>query len=152
MRYRLENQEKKLDQLLLKIESVNDDELKAHLSKYFCVSISGYLENVIKVLIAIYVEKGCPKPISNYIQQDIRGVTNLSVDKLLKFLSKFNSEWESKFKEQISEKQLESLNSIISNRNSIAHGQQDNISYKAISEYYIDLKEIVKLLIEVIKK
>lgn len=152
MRYKLENQEKKLDELLASIDSVQDDELKAHLSKYFCVRISGYLENVIKILVAIYIEKGCPQPVSNFVLQDIKGLTNLSEEKLLKFLSKFSGDWGEKFQEKISEKQLESLNSIISNRNSIAHGQQDNISYKMIGQYYIDLKEIVRALKDIIKK
>ena len=70
----------------------------------------------------------------------------------MKFLSKFSGDWGEKFQEKISEKQLESLNSIISNRNSIAHGQQDNISYKMIGQYYIDLKEIVRALKDIIKK
>ena len=85
MRYKLENQEKKLDELLASIDSVQDDELKAHLSKYFCVRISGYLENVIKILVAIYIEKGCPQPVSNFVLQDIKGLTNLSEEKLLSF-------------------------------------------------------------------
>jgi hypothetical protein len=152
IRFNIENQELKLDLLLSKIENTKDDELKAHLSKYFCVKISGFLENVIKNLIAIYVEKGSPKPVSNFVLQDIKGVTNLSGEKLSKFLAKFSTDWEDKFKDKITDKQIASLNSIISNRNSIAHGQQDNISYNAVSEYYLDLKEVVITLVEIIKK
>ncbi len=152
MRLQLESQERKLDELFRNIQNVPDDELKAHLSKYFCVRISGYLENVIKVLVANYSEGSSPKPVSNYLQQDLKSVTNLSEEKMQRLLNKFSDEWSYSFTEKVSEQQMESLNSIISNRNSIAHGQQDNISYKAIGQYYNDLKEIVKILKETNKK
>lgn len=152
MRLQIENQERKLDKLLSDISTVQDDELKAHLSKYFCVRISGYLENALKLLVANYSEGSSQKPVANYLQNDLKNVTNLSEEKIQKVLTKFSEDWCVNFKSKVSEQQLQSLNSIISNRNSIAHGQQDNISYKVIGQYYSDLKEIVKALKNTIKK
>ena len=152
MRLQIENQERKLDKLLENIDRVEDDELKAHLSKYFCVRISGYLENVLKILIASYSEGSSPQPVSNYLQNSIKSITNLSEDKIQNTLSKFSEDWGVNFSNRVTEQQVQSLNSIISNRNNIAHGQQDNISYKTIGQYYLDLKEIIKLLRDIIKK
>lgn len=152
MRLQIENQERKLDELLKNIDTVTDDELKAHLSKYFCVRISGYLENVLKILVANYSEGSSPRPVSNFLQNDLKSVTNLSEEKMQRLLNKFSEDWCTNFTSKVSEQQLQSLNSIISNRNSIAHGQQDNISYKVIGQYYTDLKEIVKVLRDTIKK
>jgi hypothetical protein len=152
MRLQIENQERKLDKLLLDISAIQDDEIKAHLSKYFCVRISGYLENVLKILVANYSEGSSQKPVTNYLQNDLKNVTNLSEEKMQKILQKFSEDWYINFNSKVTEQQLQSLNSIISNRNSIAHGQQDNISYKVIGQYYTDLKEIVKALKDTIKK
>lgn len=152
MRLQIENQERKLDELLKNIDTVTDDELKAHLSKYFCVRISGYLENVLKILVANYSEGSSPRAVSNFLQNHLKSVTNLSEDKMQKVLLKFSEDWSTNFFEKVTEQQIQSLNSIISNRNSIAHGQQDNISYKVIGQYYLDLKEIVKHLRDIIKK
>lgn len=152
MQLQIDNQERKLDELLKNIDAVHDDELKAHLSKYFCVRISGYLEIVLKCLVCKYSEGNSPKPVSNYLQNDLKNITNLSPDKIQKTLCKFSIEWYDNFESKVTEQQLQSLNSIISNRNSIAHGQQDNISYKVIVQYYNDLKEIVKILKDTIKK
>jgi len=152
MRLQIKNQERKLDELLKNIDTVTDDELKAHLSKYFCVRISGYLENVLKILVANYSEGSSPRPVSNYLQNDLKNVTNLSEEKMQRLLNKFSEDWCINFTDKVTEQQLQSLNSIISNRNSIAHGQQDNISYKVIGQYYADLKEIVKILRDTIKK
>lgn len=152
MRLRIEAQEKKLDTLLLQINQIQDDEIKAHMSKYFCIRVSGFLENVIKILIANYLEGTSPKAISTYVQNTMKSVTNLSEDKLKKLLKKFDDDWEYNFCQKITEQQIESLNSIISNRNSIAHGQQDNISYKLIGQYYNDVKQVVLILKEIVKK
>lgn len=152
MRLRLDNQTRKLDTLLESIGSVTDDELKAHLSKYFCVKISGYLENVIKVLVANFSEGSSPRAVSNYLQQDLKRVTNLSENRLGELLKKFSPYWEEQFFQRVTEQQMESLNSVISNRNNIAHGQQDNISYRIIGQYYNDIKEIADLLKDIIKK
>ncbi|MGE4288635.1 MAG: HEPN domain-containing protein [Salinivirgaceae bacterium] len=152
MRLRLDSQERKLDALLIQINGTQDDEIKAHLSKYFCVRVSGYLENVIKSLVANYSEGTSPQAVSTYVQNTMKNVTNLSEEKLTKLLKKFNEDWESTFLDKVSDQQLESLNSLISNRNSIAHGQQDNISHRYIGQYYSDVKGIVMILKEIIKK
>lgn len=152
MKLKLESQERKLDDLYQQISKVQDDEIKAHMSKYFCVKMSGYLENTIKILVANYSEKSSPQAISTYVQNSLKTTTNLSEDKLINLLKKFNDDWAVSFAEKISEQQVESLNSIISNRNSIAHGQQDNISYQIISQYFSDIKQIIGILKEIIKK
>jgi len=152
MRLQIENQERKLDVLFTTITAVKDDELKAHLSKYFCVRISGYLENVIKLLVSNYSEGSSPRAVSNYLQNDLKSVTNLSEEKMLRVLAKFSEDWSADFTERVTEQQMQSLNSIVSNRNSIAHGQQDNISHKVIKQYYDDLKQIVLILKDIIKK
>ncbi len=152
MKLKLESQERKLDDLYQQISKVQDDEIKAHMSKYFCVKMSGYLENTIKILVANYSEKSSPQAISAYVQNSLKTTTNLSEDKLINLLKKFNDDWAVSFTEKINEQQIESLNSIISNRNSIAHGQQDNISYQIISQYFSDIKQIIGILKEIIKK
>ena len=152
MKLKLESQERKLYDLYQQISKVQDDEIKAHMSKYFCVKMSGYLENTIKILVANYSEKSSPQAISAYVQNSLKTTTNLSEDKLINLLKKFNDDWAVSFTEKINEQQIESLNSIISNRNSIAHGQQDNISYQIISQYFSDIKQIIGILKEIIKK
>jgi hypothetical protein len=76
----------------------------------------------------------------------------VTYEKLIKLLQRFSPEWCTAFESQITDKQKSSLNSIISNRNSIAHGHQDNLTYKSMKAYYTDLKDIIKLLKSIIRK
>jgi hypothetical protein len=152
MSLKIDSQEKKLDLLFSNIQAVKDDEIKAHLSRYFCIRISGYLENVVKLLINSYCDKSTPQTISSYLNKDLKNLTNLSEEKLLAFLKKFSDDWEYRVSSKLTETHRSSLNSIISNRNNIAHGQADSISPKVIEQYYNDLKEIVVILKATIKK
>lgn len=154
MRLRLEVQEKTLDKLFETVSRLEDDEIKAHLAKYLCIQTSGYLENVIKELVAEYHNGTCKKSTSNFVTEKIRNLTNIDEIKLAAFLKSFNSEWETKFKTKVSDQYLSSLSSIISQRNQIAHGNANgsSISFNTMAAYYTDLKEIVKILRTIIDK
>ncbi|KAA6332345.1 hypothetical protein EZS27_019137 [termite gut metagenome] len=150
----LEIQEKNLDKLFDTISKLDEDEIKSHLAKYLCIQASGYLENVIKELVAKYHDGTCTKSTANFVSDKLKNFTNIGEDKLKNLLKSFNSEWETQFTSKVSYKYLSSLSSIISQRNQIAHGyaNRSNISYTSMVQYYNDLKEIVKILKIIIDK
>jgi hypothetical protein len=154
MRFKLEIQEKALDNLFETVSKLEEDEIKAHLAKYLCIQASGYLENVIKELVAEYHNKTCKKSTANFVTEKIRYLTNIDDEKLLAFLKSFDVEWETQFKSKVSDQYLTSLSSVISQRNQIAHGNANgsNISYRTMVQYYTDLKEIIKILRTIIDK
>jgi hypothetical protein len=152
MRLKIDNIESSLNNLFIDVSKIEDNEIKSHLSKYLCLQASAYLENVIKTLISTYLDGTCPKPAESYIVLKVDSITNLDEVRLSNFLKLFSSEWENKFKKKLTDSQKASLNSIISQRNQIAHGKQSNISFSIIDNYYKDLKEIVIILKEIIRK
>jgi len=152
MGLRIETQENKLNDLYKIVEVLEEGELKIHLTRYLCIRSSGYLENVVKDLIISYVSTVASKFTANYVEAEIKNFTNVTYDKLVKLLKQFSTQWADDFEEGINEKQVNSLNSIVANRNSIAHGHQDNLSYKIMKDYYIELKNIIKLLKSIVVK
>lgn len=152
MRKRIELQERKLDDLFKLFQSVQDEELKAYLAKFLCIRASGFIETSLKNLIIDFSQGSSPKPIQKFVLQKLKNVTNLNYDRLASVLNSFNSEWAMQFKETISDEQKSALNSVISNRNNIAHGENDNISYELMKNYYKNIKEIVEQLKGIIRK
>lgn len=153
--YKLEIQEKKLDKLFQEVSKIEEeDEIKSHLAKYLCVQASGYLENVIKELIAEYHDSTCKKETASFVNNKVKHLSNLNEDALIGFLKSFNDNWVDKYTRTITEKQIASLNSIISQRHLIAHGNgnNSNISFGRMIQYYRDLKDIVGILRNIIKK
>tara|TARA_R100001530_G_scaffold126555_1_gene95417 strand:+ start:1099 stop:1563 length:465 start_codon:yes stop_codon:yes gene_type:complete len=151
--YKLKIYERQLDSLFNEVSQIQEGEInKAHLSRYLCVRTSGYLENVIRILIAHFCDGTSPQPINNYIVNRTKYITNLDYKRLKGLLYEFDSNWGSQFEEKITERQKSSINSVISNRNNIAHGNQDSITYRDMVNYYQDVKEVCDILINIIKK
>ncbi|WP_452601873.1 MAE_28990/MAE_18760 family HEPN-like nuclease [Pontimicrobium sp. MEBiC06410] len=151
--YKLSIYERQLDSLYREVSQIQEGEInKAHLTRYLCVRTSGYLENVARILIAHFCDGTSPQPINNYIAKRTKYITNLDFKKLKALLSEFDTSWSAEFEERVNEQQRSSLNSVISNRNNISHGNQDSITYRDMVNYYRDVKDICKILIDIIKK
>jgi hypothetical protein len=151
---RIELQEQKLDRLFQEVSNLQEEEIKAHLAKYLCINASGYLENVIKELISEYHKKTCKQETERFVNSKVRRLTNIDDKTLTDFLNIFNEQWTIKYAGTISDEQRSSLDSIIAQRNLIAHGNASisNISFNNMQNYYIHLKEIVSFLKTIIKK
>jgi hypothetical protein len=151
--YKLRIYERQLDSLFEEVSQIPEGEInKAHLTRYLCVRTSGYLENVTRLLIANFCDGSSPQPISNYIVKKTKYITNLDYKRLKSLLSEFDINWCAEFDEIITDRQKTSINSVISNRNNIAHGNHDSITYRDMKNYYQDVKDVCKILIGIIKK
>lgn len=145
--------ERNLDNLFKEVSLLKEGDVnKAHLSRYLCVRTSGYLESVIRHLIVNFCDGTSPQQIENYLTKKTKYITNLEYKKIVSLLGEFSSEWQSEFESRITEEQRSSLNSVVSNRNNIAHGNSDSITYRSMKVYYADIKEVTKTLISIIKK
>jgi hypothetical protein len=152
MKIRRQIEDQKIKDLYQLTSKIADEETQAHMSKYLCVQSSGYLENVVKSLVEDYINKSCPSPVVNYVQKKVNNVTNLGFEKLCDFLDSFDPSWKDSFCQSINDEQKSALNSIISNRNAIAHGNISNITYRSMSVYFSELNHVVSILEKIIKK
>lgn len=151
--YRLNLLEKNLDKLFNEVSGLDEGDIhKAHLSRYLCVRTSGYLESVIRNLIVNYCDGTSPREIENYLSLKIKYITNLEYKKVVSLLAEFSSEWKDQFESIVTDEQKSSLNSVVSNRNSIAHGNTDSITFRNMKEYYIHVKEVADILKNIIRK
>lgn len=152
MKIRRQVEQQKIKDLYQLTSKISDEETQAHMSRYLCVQSSGYLENVVKSLVEDYISKKCPSPVVNYVQKKVSNITNLGFEKLCDFLDSFDPSWKDTFTQSLSEEQKSALNSLISNRNAIAHGNSSNITYRSVSTYFAELNNVVSVLENIIKK
>ena len=152
MKWKLKQQEKKLDSLFELVNNVTNEEQKAYLAKFLCVRTSGYIESAIRNLINEFADKTTPKPIQSYVNKEVKYITNLKFDKLSNLLNSFDEDWKIEFEDKVNDAQKSAINSIVSNRNNIAHGENDSITYGSMKDYYTHCKEVVEILKSIIKK
>jgi len=152
MNYRINAQIRSLDSLFSIAERIDDEEIKGHFSKYLCIKTSGLLENYFKSQIGDYVDASSSKPTANYIKSKFKTFTNIDYDKIHKLFDSFSSDWTNTLEIQITDELKSSLNAIISNRNNIAHGNNDSITFGNMKVHYQNMKKIIEILDTVIKK
>jgi len=152
MKWKLQQQEKKLDKLFLLVKSIEDDEAKSLLSKFLCVRTSGFIESSVKNLVNEFSNGTSPKQIQKYVSHKIKYATNLYPARIAELLGAFDTDWKKNFESQITDEQKAALNSIISNRNNIAHGENDAINFTSMESFYTHAKEVVAMLENIISK
>lgn len=131
----------------------SDDEIKSLLAKIVCIRISGLLEIALKCRISDYSEKKTPKEIKRFLTQKFKDITNLKAKKLCDILGTFSLDWQKTFEEKLSENSQikSSLDSLITLRNDIAHGQNCVTSLSNVQQYFDDAKIVVGLFDRIIK-
>jgi hypothetical protein len=71
----------------------------------------------------------------NFIERELKWFQNPSMDRILWLSERFSPEWRAELKTVQDESQA-GINSIVSNRNNIAHGEDVALTYGALRKYY----------------
>jgi hypothetical protein len=133
----------RLDNAFKTADAVTEDELRSHLSRYLCILTSGYVEESIKIIIEHYASINSSPIITNYISVATKNITNLNSEKMEKLLNSFSSQWGKNFCNLLTDKEKDALDSVVANRNNIAHGRNVGVSYVRVRDWYKSIKNII---------
>lgn len=142
---RLEN----IELLIRHYEALKVDEFTlSHIARYITVLTSGTYEDIVKNLLIEYADKEkVSREIRDYIFNELKkSFRNPDFGNLIGLVSCFSIKWAEELKRRITSEQKDSLNSIIFNKNLIAHGETCSITFINIKDYYYKSKEIIVLL------
>lgn len=124
------------------------DPMVRHITNYAIVVSSGALERAAKDIIADYISETKSQSLLNYIDKTIRqNSMNPSIWAICKMLDKFDMGWGALFEKQtkkLPEATRRALGSIVSGRNSIAHGQPQTAAFANIVSYYCRSRLVIK--------
>lgn len=138
---------------------INKDKFNSanqYIIKHAIVFLSGSIEVATKTIIADKVSQDTNTHICSYIDKTIRDSSmNPSLYNIRRLTNKINKKWAKKIDKLIDETgnktRLEaSLNNVVDNRNSIAHGGKCEASIENIFEWCTECIEIVKIIDKVI--
>lgn len=145
---KVRSDKQRLDALFSKVEELpsEDFELKSHWARYLCILVSGFLETAIREIFAEYAKNKASPYIVNYVVAQLSSLQNPKMEKILQLTRCFNPKWAESLKDATEGELKDSVDSIVNNRNQIAHGKQTNITYHTISSYYQDAIKVVDLI------
>ena len=136
----------RIDSLVISSENIEDDEIKSHISRYLCVLISGFLEEVIKILIYEYSSTHANRSISNHVNYRCKKISNMNTKKILDLLATFDELWKESLEFDLSDEEKDSIDSVVANRNLIAHGKDTNISFVRVKGWWSVIKKVITKL------
>lgn len=139
----------KLDKVFAKIDQLpkEDIELQAHWAKYLCILVSGFLENSVRAIYSEYAKKVSKSTkLTNFVESKLKDLQNPRMDKILQLTGSFSREWQSNLEKATEGELKDAINSIVANRNNIAHGEDSRITYARIKDYYEKAIKVINMI------
>ena len=137
----------RLDHLFEQISALPDDiELQSHWSRYLCILVSGFLETSVRTIYSQYAREKAAPNIANYVTRRLERFTNPNMGDILTLSGMFNNEWRDQLENATEGELKAAVDSIVANRNLIAHGANVGIGFNTIKGYYKSAVKVVELI------
>lgn len=138
---------KHLDRLFAEVKKFNaDDELASHLSKYLCILVSGYIESSVREIMYDYAKNKSHQNVANFVLSKLKRLGNPKIDPILQLVGSFSVEWRKSVENEIDDELKDAVDSIVTNRNQIAHGVDIGITFGRINDYYEKTVKVIKII------
>ena len=139
--------QQKLDDLLQKASDISPDaEVQSHWARYLCVLVSGHIETSVRIILRNYAKNRATPEVVNFVDATLNRFPNPTMEALSNLARSFNAEWATSL-EGFTDGQLhDHINSLISNRNMIAHGGASGVSMVRVKEYYASAKKVINFI------
>ena len=105
-------------------------ELSSDFARFLCIRVSGYLE----------------KAVAELLTEHARRNGGLNAEKLKTILGSFDPDWRLSIDETLTDGKKEAVDSIVSLRNRIAHGQDVGVTYSRVAGYYREVQRVVEAI------
>lgn len=127
--------ELRIARLIVSVPQVEDDELRAELTKYLCVLLSGLLEVSARDILLRYAKKRSSPHVARYVAGQLEYLQSAKVGNLVDAMNGFDPAAASAWRTGLSDEQIDSIDSIVANRHQIAHGRSIGLSFNVLDGY-----------------
>ena len=122
--------------------------LQFHWGRYLCVMVASFLENAIQAIYEDYAYSIVGGNVANYVSNQIAfTVGNANADSITRTSRAFSEVWANELREFMAANDRQSaINTIVSQRNLIAHGEQSAISPSQLIAYLERAVEVIDFI------
>lgn len=128
--------EDRIARLVKAVSEINDDELRAELTKYLCVLASGLLEVSCRDILNRYVLRRSAPSIRRFVGARLSDFQSAKVRNIIELLQCFDPDGASRWRAGLSDEEADSIDSIVNNRHQIAHGRSIGLSFNVLVRYH----------------
>lgn len=124
----------------------DDPEIRSHWARYLCVLTAGLLETSMRTILEEYVRRCADERVKrNFASRQERG-RNPKKSEIVGILKSFDEDWGREIREFLSERQGDSVDSVMNNRNRIAHGGDVEIGPADMERYFREVVEVIEYM------
>lgn len=128
-----------------------DIEIQSDFAKYFCVLVSGFLENALVALVLDYCErKGSSSEVALFIERQLEYWTNPNTEKINQLLGDFSRDWRLAAEAFLIDERKAAVNSLVALRHKIVHGESVGTSLGQVKDYYSTVLEVVDFVADLV--
>lgn len=128
--------EGRLLRLQQSLPNVKDDDLRAEVTKHFCVLASGLLEVASKDILARYSMARCAPQVQRFVESRLGDLQSAKIGNIHAFLTSFDPNSADRWLGDLSDEDRDSVDSIVNNRHQIAHGRSIGMSFDTLVRYF----------------
>jgi hypothetical protein len=120
-----------------------DGVIQAEMSRYLCVRVSGFLDAAVSHILAMHIDGLSAPTVARFASLCLGRLQNLNAEKLTRLLNNFDPAWADSFSAFLDPKKKDDIDSLVANRNNIAHGRPTTVTYSRVSVFYATAREVV---------
>jgi len=133
----------RIDQLYRSLggDKTPDEYLLSIIASHICILQSGILENIVKETLGEYCDKRCTAEVANFVKRRLKDLQNPRTDKLEDLLGSFSESWRKDLVAfWVDGETRGHINSIVTNRNQIAHGRTTTVTISQTKDWLRSIK------------
>ena len=124
-------------------------ELVGHWGRYLCVLTAGFLENALAEVYSQYVRNAASPEVAKFAARRLEDVSNPKARRFVETARSFSEKWGEDldaFLNEDDQRRKNAIDSIMANRNQIAHGQNAGISVGRVRQYLPYCVEVIEYI------
>lgn len=115
------------------------------LAQYACVRVSGLLDVSVSDIFGRVLQRSSP-PVARFGSRALGRQTNLNANRLVDLTRHFSEEWGEELAKYLVDERKAAVDSIVAQRNNIAHGGHVGLSLGQVHRYYLEVKKVLTFL------
>lgn len=121
-------------------------EMQIHWSRYLCVLVAGFVETSVQSVYSDYAGTKSHVNITRFVNSTMQRFQNSNMQKILDMTRSFNPIWAEEIEDFSNPRVRDSINSILANRNLIAHGKSTEITVGRLQPWYKDAVSLIEFM------
>jgi len=124
----------------------DDIEMLSHWAKYLCIMVSGFIETAVRATYTAYARKKAAPYVANYACAKLGKLSNPKMQDICELTRSFNETWGNRLEKATDGDIKDAVDSIVANRNQIAHGRDVGMSFARVKKYYGSVVKMVEIV------